>query len=329
MYQWKLIEHDLPLKYQWKIAHGEAQYKKIYQVSVNHNGITGLGEVAGVTQFEEDHGVPLPQLFAQISQWLQQGLLDRATDRIPRSLAFGISSAWTHLKAQQKQQSTTQYLGLAPTDKVRTSYALPILDASQTQEFYHTHQLHRFSALKIKINGPDGYLACKALSQLYPGPIWVDANQSFKNTQQALDFLKKMDSVNIALLEQPFQHSDWESHAQLKAQTDIKIFADESLQAQDIPTHWNTLFDGVNIKLMKSGSYHQAIQQIGQARQLGLKVMLGCMVETSLGIQSALNIASLADIFDLDGFMYLQNDPYQLVYEDHGWIYRQTGIPTV
>ena len=99
------------------------------------------------------------------------------------------------------------------------------------------------------------------------------------------------------------------------------IFADESVQDGRIIDDFQLGFHGINVKLSKAGGYYKAQRQLKEARELGLKTMLGCMVESSLGISCAMNIAHGVDYFDLDGFLLLKEDPMKLVYEEMGKLY--------
>ena len=96
--------------------------------------------------------------------------------------------------------------------------------------------------------------------------------------------------------------------------------ADESITTGEVTSYYKERFDGINIKLMKSGGYFTAIKQIRQAKRLGLEIMIGCMIESSLGISSAMNLAYGLDYFDLDGMLIIQKDPFDLVHENNGML---------
>jgi len=323
MHKWSIKEHNLPLKYTWKITQGQADFKTNYVVRVESEYMFALGEVAGVTQAEIDKLYDIQAIFAALQTNLDRASFPLGTLQIPTSLRFALSSAWTALLALQQKVTVSSFLGLADVPNAPTCYAIPILPTKEIGPFIERHNLQRFPVLKIKVGGSEAAASCHEVARHFKGPLWIDANQAFADHNSALEFLNAIKNLPIELVEQPLPRQAFSEYRKLKNQSPFPIFADESLQDQDIPKEWSQFFDGVNIKMMKSGSYQQALLQIEQARDIGMKVMLGCMVETSLGISAALNLASLADCFDLDGFLYLEKDPFDLLTEQNGNIYRK------
>src|SRR3990170_2939728 len=126
-----------------------------------------------------------------------------------------------------------------------------------------------------------------------------------------LDTIKRMqEKFDIELLEQPIPPGNLEDLRIIRENTDIPIFVDEWLMtSKDIPKYMGKA-DGINIKLMKCGGIREALKMIHTARACNLKVMLGCMIESSVGISAAAQIAPLVDYVDLDGNLLISNDPY-------------------
>ena len=121
----------------------------------------------------------------------------------------------------------------------------------------------------------------------------------------------------IEMLEQPFSAAQHDDHAWLKARSPLPIFADEACVSAEVIPELAEAYDGVNIKLMKCGGLLKAHDSIAIARSLGLQTMLGCMVESSLGIAAAASLAPLVDYIDLDGNLCLQSDPYDLAQKEN------------
>lgn len=324
MHQWSITEHNLLLKYTWKITQGQADFKTNYTVRVESEQKFAFGEVAGVTQSETDKLYNIQDIFKALETTLNRPGFRLDTLQIPTPLRFALSSAWTALQAQQQNVTVSSILGLADVQSAPTCYAIPILPLEEIGPFIEQHNLQRFPVLKIKVNDKDAAVSCHEVIQHFKGPLWIDANEAFQDHKQVLEFLNTIKDLPVELVEQPLPRQAFSEYKKLKRKSPFPIFADESLQDQDISKAWPQYFDGVNIKMMKSGSYQQAILQIEQARQLGMRVMLGCMVETSLGITAALNIASLADCFDLDGFLYFEKDPFDLLLEQNGNVSRNS-----
>ena len=131
-------------------------------------------------------------------------------------------------------------------------------------------------------------------------------------------FLEGIKKKNIEFVEQPLPSSFLEESVYLKRYAPFRLFADESITAEADFGLLKKMFDGVNIKLMKAGGYLNAIRLLREAKNQGMQTMIGCMVETTLGISSACHLASQADYFDLDSFLLVKNEPYQLIDEHEG-----------
>ena len=159
--------------------------------------------------------------------------------------------------------------------------------------------------IKIKVNKENALDFSKEVMRLTQVPLRIDANEAFQTTSDVMNFISAFPDLNrIEFLEQPLPASFHEEALELKKHSPVILIADESVTKEDIGTYYTERFHGVNIKLMKSGGYLKGLKQLRQAKILGLKTMLGCMVETSLGISSALQLAGGVDYFDLDGFLF-------------------------
>ena len=162
------------------------------------------------------------------------------------------------------------------------------------------------------------YERVAALSTVYSGWIRLDANEAFSDPHEFLKVAESLRSFRIQFIEQPLPAEHADDYLMIKGRCPFPLFADESVTDKEVTSFYKERFHGVNIKLMKSGGVYKAMGQLKAARALGLKTMLGCMVETSLGISWALHLASLADFFDLDGHLLLATDPFNLIQEDEG-----------
>jgi L-alanine-DL-glutamate epimerase-like enolase superfamily enzyme len=154
--------------------------------------------------------------------------------------------------------------------------------------------------------------------------IRVDANEGW-NLETAVEFCKWLADQNIEFVEQPFPADQLDDTAALKEKSSLDIYADEnSLNSADIPGIAHA-FDGINIKLMKCGSLEEGKRMINLAKFHGMKIMLGCMVESSVGITAAAQLAGEVDAADLDGNLLINNDPYRGVIVQNGQIVLPTG----
>lgn len=321
MYQWTLEKKDLDLKFTWKIARAEISKKTLFTVKLANGSGIAFGEVAGISQKELENN-KIPDSFHRFAEAGCNDLNQIVQFQLPPPLNFGVDSAFVHLLAKKKGQTVSRFLGRADIQKIETSFSLPIMPLPEISAFFENHNLKRFKVLKLKIGFQDQVESCMELHRCFKGPIRIDANEAFTDHQQVLGFIEKVQGLPIQFLEQPMPAALTGEYKKLKQKVNLPIFADESLQNTNIPADFNEMFDGVNVKLMKAGSYSRALQQIDQAKAMGLKTMLGCMVETSLGIESALNIADGVDYFDLDSFLFFKDDPYKRVAETNGVISR-------
>ncbi|PIK16309.1 enolase C-terminal domain-like protein [Halobacteriovorax sp. JY17] len=325
---WKIKEIELPLRFSWTISRNSCDVKKNLIVEYNSNSVLGLGEVA----FNSRYGETLESIKEEFKKFVTicPNAISTLADLEPifkkvdisSSLRFGIESAFIHNMAHIAEMSVTQIIGANSLSKVRTSFSIPIMDPGKVADFISSNKLTRFSALKLKVGGENDIDFLKEVQKNYDGPLRIDANEGWSNPDEVMNLLTgPLKKFNIEFLEQPFTSSSHEEYLKLKPISPVEIIADESITNGEVNRDLANQFHGVNIKLMKSGSYFKALNQLRAARELGMKTMVGCMVETSLGINSAMNIAYGVDYLDLDGFLLLEKDPYNYLYEDSGLIF--------
>lgn len=317
MYRWQIKTLQLPLRFTWKISRGASTEKTLYFIEVDDGDHKAMGEVAGITA-DPLGGKALLQHFHDFQKMELTTLEEIFTLKLPTHLEFGITSALSHLQALQQGKSLSHLLNLNGPSSIPTSFSLPILATDEIEPFFNEYNLSRFPALKLKISLEHPVENCKKLCQLYKGPIRLDANEAFASADDFMPFLDKISDLPIEFVEEPFKRGSKEEYIKLKKQSPFAVFADESVQRELLTEDIQQQFDGINVKLMKAGSYQRALQQIQQAKQWNMKVMLGCMVESSLGIAGALAIGESVDYFDLDGFLYFQHEPHHLVKEEKG-----------
>ena len=151
-------------------------------------------------------------------------------------------------------------------------------------------------------------------------PLAVDANQGWKDRHQALDMIVWMKEKGIVMVEQPMPKHDLDSIARLTEDSPLPIFADESLQRLTDIQRLQGVFSGINIKLMKCTGMREAWKMRNLANALGMKVMMGCMTETSCAISAAAQLYSGMDFADLDGALLIGNDCFEGAKLDKGKI---------
>jgi L-alanine-DL-glutamate epimerase-like enolase superfamily enzyme len=168
----------------------------------------------------------------------------------------------------------------------------------------------RFRRLKLKLGGRDGLDVdrVRAVREVADVPLQVDVNEYWE-LDEALDALPQLAELGVEYCEQPLMRGN-EDGAKLKAASPIPIFVDEDCHTLDTVAACAAIAHGINIKLAKSGGVREAVRMAHAARALGLGVMLGCMVESGLGIAPGAAIAGLCDYIDLDGNLLIAEDPW-------------------
>lgn len=320
MLKWSLEAKHLDLQFTWKISRGSTDKKVNYFLHVEDGDLKAFGEIAGITQKEATAQL-VPTEFENIDFKQIQKPEDVAKLNVCQPLKFGIESALIHLICKKQNLKLHEYFDLKLPSPIATSFSLPIMAKEELSDFINQYDVRRFSVCKLKVNAANAVENCMELAKHYQGPIRVDANEDFQNAEDVLKFLEQIKHLPLQFLEQPMHSSKVEEYKKLKKLAPLPIIADESLQTGDISEELMEQFHGINVKLMKTGSYLLAIKQIQQAKSKGMKVMLGCMVETSLAILSACSIGQDVDWFDLDGFLFFKEDPFHLVEEKSGLLY--------
>jgi L-alanine-DL-glutamate epimerase-like enolase superfamily enzyme len=169
----------------------------------------------------------------------------------------------------------------------------------------------RFQRLKLKLGGGDGLDVerVRSVRSVTPLPLQVDVNEAW-HLEEALENVRELGSLGVDYVEQPLPAGD-AGGSRLKQQSPLPIYVDEDVHVLDDVARAAERAHGVNIKLAKSGGVREAVRMAHSARALGLGVMLGCMIESSIGIAAACQIASLCDHVDLDGNLLLADDPWE------------------
>lgn len=209
--------------------------------------------------------------------------------------------------------------GLDKTNVPDTTFTIGI-DTDEVVRQKTREALGRFKILKIKVGGADDKRMIEAIRSVTDLPLAVDANQGWKDRQQALDMIHWLKEKGVVMVEQPMPKSDLESIAWLTERSPLPIFADESLQRLTDIERLKGVFSGINIKLMKCTGMREAWKMRNFAQTLGMKVMMGCMTETSCAISAAAQLYAGMDFADLDGALLIGNDCFSGAQLENGKI---------
>jgi len=307
---------------------------------LEQDGAAGLGECFPVPYYGETietTAVVLPRLIAALDQlgplpadrpavlaWLERsaGLM---TDALGNhgGAKMGVDTALHDLAAKALGLPIWELIGtsdeLPPTD-----YSLGLDDPDTVAQ--RARRVAHFPALKIKVGGAADIETLEAVRAVFSGPLRVDANTGWQ-PQQAAALIPELARLGVELVEQPFKARMLPELRWLRERSSLPIMADESaVFVEDLPM-LEGVVDGVVVKLAKCGGIGPALRQIRLARELGMKVMLGCMVESSVGVAAAAMVASEVDWLDLDGNLLLAEDPFGGLELDGGCRWQLSSEP--
>jgi L-Ala-D/L-Glu epimerase len=214
-----------------------------------------------------------------------------------------------------KRQPLHKLLGLANPKSLTTSFTIaidtPNAMAAMAREISH------YPIIKLKLGSDDDESRVRAVREARPdAKIRVDANAGW-TFDDAVSHLKWLEKYDLELIEQPLPREEIEKMGELQKRTKIPIVADESVQTmEDINRLGKAGVRGINLKLMKVGGLTPAVAVLRRAREFGMSVMLGCMIETSIGTTAMAHLSGAADWIDLDAPLLINNDPFEGIHYD-------------
>ena len=283
----------------------------VLQVELRHDGVVGRGEAAPIDRYGEsaesarafveehaellgDDPFALEEIEARLPrrEWAARAALDAALHDLQGKL-LGLP-VWRLLGLPRTGPPTSWTVWLGDPDDMarRAEQAAP-----------------RFRRLKLKLGGGDGLDVARveAVRGVTGLPLQVDVNEWW-SLEEALDALPRLAALGVDYCEQPLRAGD-EGGRTLKQRSPVPIYVDEDCHTLADVAACAEVAHGINIKLAKSGGIREGIRMAHAARALGLGVMLGCMVESGLGIAAGCCVAPLCDHVDLDGNLLLADDP--------------------
>ncbi len=324
MLHWSIEPITLELKYTWKISRNASDEKTNLIVTVSDGKHSGRGEAAPNIRYKESAEEGLLQ-FARIKDTFQDEIVSASeiqekihASGVFNALGFAIESAWFELEEKRKQKSFYELTGVESPGKLLTSYTVPIMEPGELRKFFDENRLERFPYIKLKVNNENAFDSLRQLLSFCKNPVMIDANESFTDVEQCILWLEKIKKLPIVLVEQLMPSTKTDESEYLKKYCPFDHFGDESMTHEADFGKLKKSFDGVNMKLMKAGGFINGIRLLREARKAGMKTMIGCMVESTLGISSAMHLGSLADYIDLDSFLLVRNEPFGLVEENNG-----------
>jgi L-alanine-DL-glutamate epimerase-like enolase superfamily enzyme len=303
---------SLELEEPFTIARGTETEAEVVQVEIRHGDAVGRGEAAPIDRYDESAASALEYVEAHADELGDDPFaLDEILGRLPPEQFAGrsaIDGALHDLCGQLTGMPVWRLLGLRRSGPP-TSWTITLNDPDAMARAAERADNGRFRRLKLKVGGRDGLDVerVRAVRSVTDLPLQVDVNE-YWSLEEALESLPALAEAGVQYCEQPLPAGD-AGGAELKRRSPIPIYVDEDCHTLADVAACAELAHGINIKLAKSGGIREGIRMAHAARALGLGVMLGCMLESGLGIAAACQIASLCDHVDLDGNLLLAHDP--------------------
>jgi L-alanine-DL-glutamate epimerase-like enolase superfamily enzyme len=290
------------------ISRGSEDEAEVVQIEITLNGASGFGEAAPIARYGESADSALAWL-ESVTLGDDPFALDELFDSLPpgeRAARAALDAALYDLQGKLTGRPVYQLLGVRPVAPP-TSWTIWLGDPDDMARRTEKIAGRGFKRLKLKLGGFDGLDVdrVKAVRSVTELPLMCDANEAW-TFDEALEVIPQL---HVEYCEQPLKAGDPDGPA-LKARSPIPIYVDEDCGTLADVAACAERAHGINIKLAKSGGIREAVRMTSAARALGLGVMLGCMVESGLGIAAGAHIASLMDHVDLDGNLLLAEDPW-------------------
>lgn len=304
----------LSTAFEFRIAHGARKDYENTLVRIEHEGITGIGE-ASTSHYYGESRVLAEMALDAWAPWLGDDPFD--LDAIEARLDVQLHGQ--HAARAALEMALHDWIGhrlgvpvwrLLGLDRTRTPLSCVTLGMASPEEMERKLEtVLAFPMLKVKLGSPGDVDNLRQIRGRYHGRIRVDANAAW-SAAEAVRVLREIEPLEIELVEQPVARGDLDGLRWVRERSGIPVYADESAHTLADIGNLAGRVDGVNLKIMKSGGIRPMLRMIHAARAHGMKVMLGSMVESSLGLSAAAQLAPLADELDLDGHWLLAKDPF-------------------
>ena len=309
--------YELKLKHVFTVSSFSRSTTPDVQVRIDYDGYTGYGE-ASMPPY-------LGQTVESVCSFLKKVDLEQFAD------PFCIDDILTYIDSLSDGDSAAKaavdialhdlvgkiigapwhrMLGLNPEKTPNTTYTIGI-DTDEMVKLKTREVAGQFKILKVKLGTPRDREMIRAIREVSDLPIAVDVNQGWKNKKKALDEIFWLKEQGIVMVEQPMPKEMLDANAWLTERSPLPTFADEAIQRlKDIPAIKGA-YTGINIKLMKCTGMREAWKMMNYARAEGMRVMIGCMTETSCAIAAAAQLSPAVDFADLDGNLLISNDIFR------------------
>jgi len=312
------------LKHTWTTTMSSSQYRDTIYVRYTRDGITGHGEGAPIVRYNESaesglKGVEsIRDLIVSADPWQFEKVMAEVFQRVKGEYAgkAAVDIALLDWVTQKLGVPLYRYFGLDQKDAPVTTFSIGIDTPEITKQ--KVREAAAYPILKVKVGLDSDEATINAIRSVTDKPLRVDANEGWKDKEEAVRKINWLATKGVEFVEQPMAADRLEDLRWVKQRVSLPLIGDESAQrASDIPKLVG-IFDGINVKLDKAGGVLEAYKEIQIAKALGFKTMLGCMVSTSVSVTAAAHLSPLVNYADLDGNLLISNDPFSGVKVENG-----------
>lgn len=306
---------ELVPSHPFTIARGTKETVPNVLVSLTADGVTGLGEAGPNSRYNEDADTvvlflkKLPESFfddieSADALWKKLKQIDNPV----QSAKTAVEMAWLDWWGKSQNQPLWKLWNAPSQTTPPTSFTIGLDEIDIMQK--KVKGAEDYPILKVKLGTDRDKEIIEGIREISDQTIRVDANEGWTDLETAKEQIRFLADKNVEFIEQPMPASCNQKLVQLKEWSPLPIIADESFVGSEYLDEIADQFDGINIKLQKVGSMVEALKLIEKARERDLKVMIGCMIESSLGISAGALLGAWADYVDLDGHLLINNDPF-------------------
>ena len=318
----RYFPYELQLRHTFTVATNSRTTTQGVQVEIEYEGLIGYGEASMPPYLQKELGTlesvqaflkrvqdiigefddpfKLEEILSRIDSMSESDAAAKAAvdialhDLVGKMLGAPWYKIWGFDAA--KAPSTTFTIGIDTPDVVR----------AKTKEC-----AEKFNILKVKLGRDNDKEMIETIRSVTNLPIAIDANQGWKDKKYALDMIHWLNERGIVMIEQPMPKTQIDDIAWVTEHSPLPVFADESIQRLKDVAAQKGIFSGINIKLMKCTGMREAWKMLNLARAMDMKVMIGCMTETSCACSAAAQLSPAVDFADLDGNLLIANDRFR------------------
>ena len=308
-------QFELELKHPFSISKFTRTSTPLMLLKVEHEGVTGYGEASMVPYMGESYEsastflslvdwnkIQFPFNFEEIITYL-----DSLSPGQP-AIKAAIDIALNDIQGKLLNKSCYEIYGADPAKMPVTSYTIGIDTAEVIRE--KLKDAEAFKVIKVKLGRDNDQEIINTIRCMTNVPLYVDANQGWTDKIKAIDLIYWLHNQGVVLIEQPMDKNNLDGNAWLTERSPIPLLADEAVQRLADMDKLKGAYHGINVKLMKSCGMYEGHQMILRARSFGMKVLIGCMSETSCATLAAAALAPLCNWADLDGPWLTKNNPF-------------------